>query len=38
MQLMGECRYTLTMSCYARIAYRASDYFYVMLKLKGNAA
>ena len=35
---MGECRYTLAMSCYARIIrYRASDYFYFMLKLKGNA-
>ena len=33
LQLMGECRYTLTMSCYARRA----DYFYFMLILKGNA-
>ena len=35
MELMGECRYMLTMSCYARI--EPLIIFYFMLKLKGNA-
>ena len=36
MQLIDESRYTLTISCYARIELR-TGYFYFMLKLKGNA-